>query len=108
MRAVHDGADIDMEQIYAYPALDTAADHPAVRLVKALVGRNDDGKVAFGTEGGHFSQKLGIPTVVCGPGSIGQAHKPDEFVTRDQIARCHAFVSRLIDWSAGDGPTITP
>ncbi len=102
MRKNHAQADITMEPIYTYPALDTAADHPAVRLVKALVGRNDDGKVAFGTEGGHFSQKLKIPTVVCGPGSITQAHKPDEYVTRQQIARCTAFVSRLVDWSAGE------
>ena len=108
MRERFAGAEITMEQLYAYPALDTAADHPAVRLVKALVGRNDDGKVAFGTEGGFFSQKLGIPTVVCGPGSISVAHKPDEFVTVEQIARCQAFLARLIDWSAGDGPAIAP
>lgn len=99
MRERHPGADIAMEKIYAYPALDTQADHPTVRLVKSLVGRNDDGKVAFGTEAGFFSQRLGIPTVVCGPGSITQAHKPDEYVTTEQIARCQAFLSRLIDWS---------
>jgi len=106
MRAIHDGCDVTMERLYSYPALDTSADDPAVRLVKALVGRNDDGKVAFGTEGGIFSQRLGIPTVVCGPGSIQQAHKPDEFVTIEQIQRCTAFISRLIDWSESESSPI--
>ena len=53
-------------------------------------------KVAFGTEGGLFSA-AGIPTIICGPGSIDQAHKPDEFIALDQIARCEAFLKRLID-----------
>ena len=54
-------------------------------------------KVAFGTEGGLFSQKLGIPTVVCGPGSMEQGHKADEFVTLEQLAACDAMLEALID-----------
>ena len=65
-------------------------------LVKALSGSNDTAKVSFGTEGGLF-QAAGVPTVVCGPGSIEQAHKPDEFLSIDQVVRCEAFLRRLIE-----------
>jgi acetylornithine deacetylase len=50
--------------------------------------------VAFGTEAGLFKNS-GIPTVVCGPGSIEQAHQPDEFVSLEQLARCEAFMRGL-------------
>jgi acetylornithine deacetylase len=53
--------------------------------------------VGFGSEGGLFSERLGIPTVVCGPGSIDQAHKPDEFIDRDQLDRCDAMMEALLD-----------
>lgn len=96
MRGIDRNAGIGFEPIYSYPALATPREHAAVALVKALAECSDDGKVAFGTEGGLFSE-IGVPTVVCGPGSIVQAHKPDEFVTVDQIRRCEAFLSRLIE-----------
>ena len=54
------------------------------------------GKASFGTEGAQF-QRAGIPTVICGPGSIEQAHKPNEFVTMDQVVQCEAFMRRLAD-----------
>jgi acetylornithine deacetylase len=50
--------------------------------------------VAFGTEAGLF-QRAGIPTVICGPGSIGQAHQADEYVSLEQLAECEAFIARL-------------
>jgi acetylornithine deacetylase len=50
--------------------------------------------VAFGTEAGLF-QRAGIPTVICGPGSIGQAHQADEYVSLAQLAECEAFIARL-------------
>jgi len=106
MHAVSPQAGIELSPGYAYPALDTAADHPAVRLVKSLAGRNDDAKVAFGTEGGLFQSRLGIPTVVCGPGSITEAHKPDEYVSVDQVLRCESFIGRLIDRAAQPGPLL--
>ena len=52
-------------------------------------------KVAFGTEGGLFARDLGIPTVVCGPGSMDQGHKPDEFITVEQLAICDQMLNRL-------------
>ena len=66
-----------------------------VQLVKALTGANSTGKVAFGTEAGLFQEIAGIPTLVCGPGSIEQAHKPDEWIALEQIAQCEGFLRRL-------------
>ena len=90
------GPAIAFEQITSFPGLRTADTDPATELVKALSGANDTGKVSFGTEGGLF-QAAGVPTVVCGPGSIEQAHKPDEYVSVDQLVRCEAFLRRLIE-----------
>jgi acetylornithine deacetylase len=61
-----------------------------------LSGRNSHGKVSFGTEASLFVSMAGIPTVVIGPGSIEQAHKPDEFVEIAELTKCAAFVERLI------------
>jgi acetylornithine deacetylase len=52
--------------------------------------------VSFGTEGSQF-QRAGIPTVVCGPGSIEQAHKPNEYVAIEQVAKCEEFIRKLMD-----------
>jgi acetylornithine deacetylase len=77
-----------------------AADHPAVALVKSALGVNDIGRVSYMTEAGLFG-RAGIPTVICGPGDIAQAHKPDEFIAVAQIARCETFLLRLADSLAG-------
>lgn len=90
-------AAITMEIVNTYPGLDTPPDAEAVRFVKGLTGANGTMKVAFGTEGGLFTRDAGIPVVVCGPGSMAQGHKPDEFVTEDQLAQCDAMLARLID-----------
>lgn len=84
-------------------AFDIAHDHPAVAAVQALSGSNDTAKVSFATEAGIFHHH-GIPTVVCGPGSIDQAHKPDEFVTRSQLGLTEAFLDRLIERLSGVRP----
>ena len=68
-----------------------------MEFVKSLTGGNSTCKVAFGTEGGLFHERLGLPTVVCGPGSMDQGHKPDEFITREQLSRCDAMMDALID-----------
>jgi len=65
--------------------------------VQGLTGANGTIKVAFGTEGGLFSERLGLPVVICGPGSMAQGHKPDEYVTRAQLARCEAMLAALTD-----------
>src|ERR1700733_7558010 len=87
---------IDFEEILEYPALDMKSDHPLVVLAKQLSGRNSHGKVSFGTEASLFVSMAGIPTVVIGPGSIAQAHKPDEFVEIPELKKCAGFIERLI------------
>ncbi len=90
-------ASIDIAITNTYPPLSTAKDSDVVGFVKSLTGSNATIKVAFGTEGGLFSSQLGIPTVVCGPGSMEQGHKPDEFVSVDQLAKCDAMLDALLN-----------
>ena len=90
-------ADIRIERLWDYPGLGTPSDARVVRFVQSLTGANGTIKVAFGTEGGLFDARLEVPTVVCGPGSMAQGHKPDEYVTVEQIARCQAMLAALID-----------
>jgi acetylornithine deacetylase len=91
------GAAITFEALNAYPGLETSADDRSVAYVRRLVGRDDLVKVAFGTEGGLIHRSLGVPTVICGPGSMAQGHKADEFVARDQIAACDAMMDRIVE-----------
>lgn len=97
LRAEFPEADIVVERLWDYPGLGTASDAGAVNFVKALTGANGTIKVAYGTEGGMFAQRLGIPTVICGPGSMAQGHKPDEFIAVEQLARCEAMLGALLD-----------
>jgi acetylornithine deacetylase len=96
MRARHPGAAIRFEQVFEYPAHAIPADDPLVTRMKHIVGPNDHSKVAFGTEAGLFLRELGLPTVVCGPGSIAVAHKPDEYVDRSQLAACDRFLRSAV------------
>lgn len=90
-------ASIEISENFSYPGLDTPGTAEVVGFVKSLTGGNATCKVAFGTEGGLFSQELSIPTVVCGPGSMMQGHKPDEFVEVSQIERCDSMLDTLLD-----------
>jgi acetylornithine deacetylase len=87
---------IELDVIHEYPGLDTPADSDVVALVAAVTGHRERIKVDFGSEAGLYSGRLGIPTVVCGPGSIEQAHKPDEFIDLDQLSRCDAMLDELL------------
>ena len=73
------------------------AEDEAVQLVCGLLGNSEVSKVAFTTEAGLF-QKAGVPAVVCGPGSIMQAHKPDEFIAIEQVEQCERFLRRVMDY----------
>jgi acetylornithine deacetylase len=90
-------AEILIERLWDYPGLGTPSDAEVVNFVKSLTGANGTIKVAFGTEGGLFDARLGIPTVICGPGSMAQGHKPDEYVSLEQMERCEAILARLLD-----------
>ncbi|UWQ56333.1 acetylornithine deacetylase (plasmid) [Leisingera caerulea] len=90
-------ARVEVEQFNAYPGLDVAPDSPVVAYARKLACSSGSAKVAFGTEAGFFAQ-LGIPTVVCGPGSMaGQGHKPDEYLELSQLAACDAMMDRILD-----------
>ena len=87
---------IELEIFNQYPALNTKPSEVVVDYVKGLVNGDRTIKLDFGTEGGLFQNKLGIPTVVCGPGSMEQGHKPDEFIMQSALARCDRFLDRLL------------
>lgn len=90
-------ARVEIEITNTYPGLDTPVDHELVKMADELAHNQEHIKVAFGTEGGLFTQQLSVPVVVCGPGSITQAHKPDEYVTEEQLARCDDFMAGLLN-----------
>lgn len=96
MRAVHAASGFTIEPLSDIPMLDTGPEAEVVELAQELAGDRDFGKVSFATEGSQF-QRAGIPTVVCGPGSIAHAHKPNEYVTLDQLSRCETFLRRLME-----------
>lgn len=87
MRAVYPDAEITTEVIGEVAGLIPMEDNAARDLISRLTGSNSADVVPFGTEAGLF-QQMGLSVVVCGPGEIAQAHKPDEFVTRGQLAQC--------------------
>jgi acetylornithine deacetylase len=78
-----------------YPGLAMDEDSLAIRLAKELTGANQVEAVAYGTEAGHF-QNYGIPAVICGPGSIDQAHRADEFCELSELEACEAFLRKVI------------
>ena len=78
-----------------YPGLTMDEDSPAIRLARELTGANQVEAVAYGTEAGHF-QNYGIAAVICGPGSIEQAHRPDEFCALSELEACEAFLRKVI------------
>ncbi|EPF64297.1 acetylornithine deacetylase [Pseudomonas syringae] len=90
-------ADIEIEVMNEYPALET---HPSVEAVRLLHAFAEPGtqhiKVSYGTEGGLFAGRLNVPVVVCGPGSIEQAHKPDEFIDESQMDAGERFLQSLL------------
>jgi len=96
-------AGIETRSTCVVPPLRPRAESPAETLVRHLTGLNAAGAVAFATEAGLF-QEAGIPAVVCGPGSIDQAHRPNEYVEIEQIEACAAFLGRLADWMQANSP----
>ncbi|WP_417587704.1 acetylornithine deacetylase [Pararhodobacter oceanensis] len=99
MRRIHPEAQIETEVIGEVIGLEPMQQNEIRDLVMELTGANDTDLVAFNTEAGLY-QQLGVDVVVCGPGSIAQAHKPDEFVTLDQLDQCLSLLHRLIPRAA--------
>jgi acetylornithine deacetylase len=94
MKSVAPDAGFSFDTICEIPSFLGSENDAVTRMAHRLSGEARSTLVAFGTEAGIFKQ-AGIPTVVCGPGSIRQAHQPDEFVSLEQIARCEAFMRGL-------------
>ncbi|WP_153099682.1 acetylornithine deacetylase [Paraburkholderia hayleyella] len=97
MQAAKPDTGISLKELNSYPGLATSADSQAARLLSILTGSSDFGTVAFGTEGGLFTQ-AGIPAVICGPASMDQGHKPDEFIEIEQLEGCDAMLERLVEY----------
>lgn len=96
MHAIAPEASIVTEQLAGAPHLNPEPDGEAAQLVYALTGRNDAVVVPYGAEAGQF-QEAGFSTVMCGPGSIDQAHQPNEFIEIAQVEACETFLRRLMD-----------
>ena len=94
MKKVAPAAGFEFETICEIPSFLGSKDDPVTRLAQELSGEKGTTLVAFGTEAGLF-KNAGISTVVCGPGSIQQAHQPDEYVSLEQLGRCEAFMQGL-------------
>jgi acetylornithine deacetylase len=95
MQQLEPTASIQFESLARSPGLLMEEAHPLVQLAARLANEKPAGGVSYGTEAGLF-QSAGIPTVICGPGSIEQAHKPDEFVSLEQVAKCEKFLISLL------------
>lgn len=88
---------IDVEEVNQYPGLKTSTTIEAVKFIqKLLPDETAIGNISFGTEGGLFQGALNCPVVVCGPGNIAVAHKPNEFVEIDQMKQCDIFLEKLL------------
>jgi acetylornithine deacetylase len=88
-------ARVEFETLACAPAMSADEQAAISRLIRTLARDDRVAKVAYGTEGGQF-QAAGIPTIICGPGNIRHAHRPDEYVELDQIARCEDFLRQLV------------
>jgi acetylornithine deacetylase len=94
MRQVDAAAGFAFEPLCDVPGMALDPGHALASLVAHLAGSNDAGKISFATEGGVY-QQAGIPTIVCGPGSIEQAHRADEWVAASELDACDGFIRRL-------------
>ena len=100
MRAVHPACAIETTLLGELPPFDSGEKSEARTLALQLAGQNETFAVPYGTEASHF-QAAGCSSVICGPGSIDQAHQPNEYVEIVELERCMAFLARVGDWAAG-------
>ena len=96
MQKISKDTNIYFEEKISYPGLLIESDAKLVKFIKKLLKNENHKKVVFGTEGGLFQKKLNLPTVVCGPGNIDQAHKVNEYITIEQLENGGIFLDSLI------------
>jgi acetylornithine deacetylase len=99
MKRISQDCGIATRLINTVPGLQPEASSPAESLALFLAQENGTGAVSYATEAGLF-QQAGIPAIICGPGSIEQAHKPDEFIAGSELKRCEEFMHRLAKFCA--------
>lgn len=91
-------AQIEIEEVNQYPGLKTSPTVQAVEFIQQLLPEETYlGNISFGTEGGLFQQAMNCPVLVCGPGDIAVAHKPNEYVALEQLQQCEVFLSKLLN-----------
>lgn len=103
MKDIDPQTGISLQEEVSIPGFSIDNSDPAVLFVQSLTGANQAEKVSFGTEAGIF-HAAGVPTIVCGPGSIEQAHRPNEFITVEQMTKCERFLSRLLTRMTSEMP----
>ena len=96
MRAIDPQSGIDLKWASQTVGLAAAESDAIVQWAMQLAKSPSVGKVSYGTEAGLF-QQMGVPSVICGPGDIAEAHRPNEFVALEQLARCEAFMNRILE-----------
>jgi acetylornithine deacetylase len=96
MRGIDANSGIDLQWVSQTVGLAAAETDAIVQWAMQLSGNAGVGKVSYGTEAGLF-QKMGVPTVICGPGDIAEAHRPNEFVALEQLAQCERFMERMLE-----------
>jgi acetylornithine deacetylase len=96
MQVVDERSGIDLEWLSQTVGLAAAESDAIVQWAMQLSSKTQVGKVSYGTEAGLF-QKMGVPSVICGPGDIAQAHGPNEFVALEQLAQCERFMDRILE-----------
>jgi len=95
LRTAQHSVELEWAELAHFAGLDSSEDEEIVQLARRLTRKERVRKVGFGTEAGSFS-RTGIQSVVCGPGSISQAHTPDEYIEIGQLAECERFIGDLI------------
>jgi acetylornithine deacetylase len=96
MQAVDPASGIDLTWLSQTAGLAASETDAIVQWAMRLSNNRQAGKVSYGTEAGLF-QKMGVSTVICGPGDIAQAHRPNEFVALGQLAQCERFMERIVE-----------
>jgi len=96
MKAIDEHSGIDLQWLSQTVGLAASESDAIVQWAMQLARNPTVGKVSYGTEAGLF-QKMGVPTVICGPGDIAEAHRPNEFVSLEQLAQCEMFMERILE-----------
>lgn len=102
MKAKHPAAAIATELRSSTPAFSPEGNDEAKTLAGSWSGSNTVGSVVYATEAGIFRKTMGVPTVLCGPGDIAQAHQPNEFLLASQVEACEGFMRRMVEWACRD------